>query len=356
MQLSWETFTIHKRYALKISRGVTGQNTNVWVKVSADNITGMGESSVFSIVSESEKNTEVIIAELNRIAPLLERFHPLDRRSIEKILQDQSISSNTRAGIDVALQDWMGKRVGLPLWQMWGLDRKTIVPISVTIGISSPRAAVERVEKWLEVAPFRLFKLKLGSPDGIEADKEMFLAVRNFIPHLPLTVDANGGWNLEESIEMCQWLAHRGVTYVEQPLGVGREKDLEVLYQRSPLPLFADESCFCGEDIPHLAPYVHGINIKLMKAGGLGEVMRMIHIAQACNLKIMFGCYSDSSLANTAMSHLSPYADYLDLDSHLNLIDDPFQGVSLEEGRLLPGDLPGLGIKLKNDEDGISHL
>ncbi len=347
MQLTWETFTVHKLYALKISRGVTAENTNVWVKVSADEITGWGEAAAFSIVSEAEKNTAVIIDELTRLAPRLEKLHPLNRQEIERVLLSESVSSSTRAGIDVALHDWLGKRAGLPLWQLWGLDINRIVPVSVTIGISSPQAAQERVRKWLEIAHFKILKLKLGSPEGIEADKEMLLGIKSLVPHIPLTVDANGGWNLKESIEMCEWLANQGVIYVEQPLEVGREKDLEVLYQRSPLPLFVDESCFSSKDIPRLTPYIHGINIKLMKAGGLSEVMRMIHIAGACNLKIMFGCYSDSSLANTAMCHLAPYADYLDLDSHLNLIDDPFSGLNLKEGRLLPNHLPGLGVSSK---------
>lgn len=191
----------------------------------------------------------------------------------------------------------------------------------------------------------KILKIKLGSSEGIEADKAMILAIRQEIPHLPLTVDANGGWNLKEAILMSDWLATQNVKYIEQPLAVGEEGNLPQLYERSPLPIFVDESCFKSEDILTLSPYIHGINIKLMKAGGLSEVMRMIAIAKACKLKIMYGCYSDSCLANTAMCQLAPYADYLDLDSHLNLLDDPFQGVSLKEGRLLLNNLPGLGVK-----------
>ena len=143
---------------------------------------------------------------------------------------------------------------------------------------------------------------------------------------------------------MCNWLPSVGVKYVEQPLPRGEEKSLPELKERSPLPIFVDESCLTSYDIPQLAGCVHGINIKLMKAGGLTEVMRMIHTARAYGLQVMFGCYSDSSLANTAAAHLSPLADYLDLDSHLNLIDDPFTGVVLKEGRVVPNDKPGLGV------------
>ncbi|MGB3204567.1 MAG: enolase C-terminal domain-like protein, partial [Crinalium sp.] len=122
------------------------------------------------------------------------------------------------------------------------------------------------------------------------------------------------------------------------------EVDLLVLKERSPLPIFVDESCFTSDDIPKLADRVHGINIKLMKSGGLTEALRMVHTAKACGLQVMFGCYSDSCLANTAAAQLSPFADYLDLDSHLNLKDDLFTGAVLQDGCLLPNDLPGLGV------------
>ena len=170
------------------------------------------------------------------------------------------------------------------------------------------------------------------------------LAVRDEMPHAKLSIDANGGWNLEDAIEMSHWLADLGVEYLEQPLARGDEERLEKLKQDSPLPIFADESCFTSRDIPGLVNRVDGINIKLMKAGGLTEAMRMIHTARAHDLQVMFGCYSDTVLANSAAAQLSPLADYLDLDSHLNLIDDPFIGAGLINGRLIPSDAPGLGV------------
>jgi L-Ala-D/L-Glu epimerase len=173
----------------------------------------------------------------------------------------------------------------------------------------------------------------------------MMLAVKDEMPTAKLTVDANGGWNLADAIEMSHWLADLGVEYLEQPLAREDEAQLVQLKQASPLPIFADESCFTSQDILRLVDRVDGINIKLMKSGGLTEAMRMIHTARACGLKVMFGCYSDTVLANTAAAQLSPLADYLDLDSHLNLLDDPFTGAQLIDGCLIPGDLPGLGVK-----------
>ncbi|MEA5533053.1 dipeptide epimerase [Crocosphaera sp. XPORK-15E] len=344
MRLTIQPFTVHKRFPLTISRGTTAQTTNLWLKIESDGIEGWGEASPFSVIKETSTNSEILQQELTEIIPILERFSPLDRQEIENVLIESNLNSSLRAAIDTALYDWLGKKVNLPLWKLWGLNRDKIVPTSVTIGISSPEKAVERVRNWLNFMDAKVLKIKLGSTDGIEADKAMILAIREATPHIPLTVDANGGWNLKDAIYMIDWLVTQNVRYIEQPLNVGDEGNLPQLYQRSPLPIFADESCFNSEDIIKLSPYIHGINIKLMKAGGLTEVMRMIAIAKACKLQIMYGCYSDSILANTAMCHLAPYADYLDLDSHLNLIDDPFDGVTLEEGKLMLNNLPGLGV------------
>ncbi|MBD2435339.1 dipeptide epimerase [Nostoc sp. FACHB-110] len=344
MQLEVNLFTVNKRFPLTISRGTTAQTTNVWVKIIEDGIEGWGEASPFGVGNYAQK-TEQIKDAFEQVIPLLQSFHPLQRQQVEQVLIEKQVPSSVRAALDMAMHDWLGKRVGLPLWQIWGCDRQNIVPTSVTIGINSPEGARARARDWLNFIDVRLFKVKLGSPDGIEADRQMLLAVQQEAPHLEFFVDANGGWNLTDAIEMCYLLADIGVKYVEQPLARGQEASLAQLKQKSPLPIFVDESCFTSVDIPHLANCVDGINIKLMKSGGLTEALRMVHTARAYNLQVMFGCYSDSSLANTAATQLAPLADYLDLDSHLNLIDDPFTGAFVNEGRVLPNDLPGLGVQ-----------
>lgn len=344
MQIGVEIFTVNKRFPLTISRGTTTQTTNVWLRVEQDGIEGWGEASPFSLRNHRQ-STETIRDALQQVAPMLEAFSPLERQQISQELQQAQVPGCAQAALDVALHDWLGKRVGLPLWQLWGLDRSRIVPTSVTIGINSPSGARARVRDWLQFTDVRVLKVKLGSPAGISADREMLMAVREEAPTQELFVDANGGWSLSDAITMCTFLASVGVKYVEQPLPRGEEDKLGEIMARSPLPIFVDESCFISCDIPQLAEHVHGINIKLMKAGGLTEAMRMVHTARAYGLQVMFGCYSDSSLSNTAAAHLSPLADYLDLDSHLNLIDDPFTGALVQEGRLLPNDKPGLGVE-----------
>lgn len=344
MQICVELFTVHKRFPLTISRGTTAQTTNIWVRIEQDGIEGWGEASPFSL-GKHWQSTEILKAAIEQVAPLLKDISPLERQRVLAISQQGQILSAGHAALDVAMHDWQGKQVGLPLWQLWGLDRSRIVPTSVTIGINSPQAARARVRDWLQFSDVRVLKVKLGSPMGIEADQAMLMAVQEEAPALQLFVDANGGWSLADAIAMCNWLADRGVKYVEQPLARGEEKNLPQLKQRSPLPIFVDESCLTSSDIPQLANCVDGINIKLMKAGGLTEAMRMVNTARAFGLQVMFGCYSDSSLSNTAAAHLSPLADYLDLDSHLNLTDDPFTGALLHQGRVLPNEQPGLGVE-----------
>ncbi|MGL5081988.1 MAG: dipeptide epimerase [Microcoleaceae cyanobacterium] len=345
MKLYVQTFTVNKRFPLTISRGTTAQSTNLWLRIEQDGLEGWGEASPFSVETQSQTTAQLQMA-LQRLAPALVELNPWERQAVEQVLENLAIPSAAKAAIDMALHDWLGKQVGLPLWKLWGLSRDRIVPFSVTIGINTPEAAAHRTQDWLNWIDAQVLKIKLGSPAGIAADQAMFRAVKAVAPNnTTLYVDANGGWSLEDAFMMSEWLGAEGVKYIEQPLPATMAQDQWLqLYQRSPLPIFVDESCFNSQQIPSLAPYVHGINIKLMKSGGLGEALRMIHTARAVGLQVMLGCYSDSALANTAAAHLSPLADYLDLDSHLNLVDDPFQGAAVQQGRLIPGDLPGLGV------------
>ena len=344
MQIQIEPFTVHKRVPLTISRGTNTGSTNLWVRVKADGIEGWGEASPFSTDS-GRQTTEEIKRDLAALVPIMASLHPIQRQMVESRLAGLSICSAARAAIDVALHDWMGKCFGLPLWQLWGLELQRIGPTAVTVGLSTPEGAVDRLSKWCDQQQVNSVKIKLGSPEGILIDKKMFAAL---LPEIPagakVSVDANGGWGLEDAIAMSYWLSERGVIYIEQPMSIANNKLLPNLYAQSPLPIYVDESCFTSADIPSLAHCIHGINIKLMKSGGLSEAQRMIHTARACDLKVMFGCYSDSIISNTALSHLSPLADHLDLDSHFNMKDDPFSGAQLKNGCLVPNAQPGLGL------------
>ncbi len=349
MQLYFESFTLKKRVALTISRGTTAQSTNLWVRLRHGDVEGWGEASPFAV--GQRQTSETALAALQQLAPALSALSPFETQKIQQLAT--AAPSAARTALDMAVHDWIGKALNVPLWKLWGGDRDRIVPTSFTIGINSPEKAQERLRLWKEqlgADNVKAVKIKLGSPQGLEIDQAMFEAVREEVPEgANVSVDANGGWTSAEALTMISWLADRGVTYIEQPLAHGQEEDLSALYRRSPLPIVVDESCFTSQDIPTLAGRVHGINIKLMKSGGLSEALRMVHTAQAHGLKVMFGCYSDSALSNAAAAQLAPFADYLDLDSHLNLIDDPFIGAALNQGRPWPSDAPGLGVRRQDD-------
>ena len=345
MEVTVIMFGVEKRFPLTISRGTTAKTTNLWVRLEQEGIEGWGEAVPFSIGGGNQQDTEGLQKQIQGIMPILKPFKPTARSSIQAKLKAANISSAIRSAIDVACYDWLGKRAKLPLWEIFGFDISQTVPISVTVGISSPEEGKKRLENWQTITTTNRIKVKLGSPDGLEADQKLFQALHQNSPNAEFTIDANGGWTLDEAITMSHWLADYNVVYLEQPLPPQADENLPTLVKNSPLPIFADESCFTSEDIPRLAALnVHGINIKLMKAGSLTEVLRMAYTAQSCGLKVMYGCYSDSSLGNTAMAHLSPLADYLDLDSHLNLKDDPFRGAVLNNGYLQPNSSPGLGV------------
>jgi L-alanine-DL-glutamate epimerase-like enolase superfamily enzyme len=351
MQITLQRFSLTKRHALTISRGTSAGSENLLVKVTHAGIEGWGEMAPTSggAVSETAETAE---AQIESVRALLEPLPPDSMQRISAVLETQPHGTAWKTALDCACHDWLGKRAGMPLWRLFGLDRETIPCTSVTVGINPPETIRALVPEILGRLPAQILKVKLGSPAGIEADKAQFIAAQE-AANRPVAwrVDANGGWSLEGAIEMSVWLAKRGVGFIEQPLPRGQEADLPALKAHSPLPLYLDESIYRATDIPSVASCIDGVNLKIMKCGGLREAWRMIHTAQAHNLNIMFGCMSEATLAITSAAHLSSVATEVDLDSHLNLTDDPFSGAVFTEGRIIPNDLPGLGVTLRSERE-----
>lgn len=355
MKLTLEVITVGKRYPLTISRGTSTGSDNLIVRLDYGDIEGIGEMAPTSggAVAETALSAEAAFC---RWIDLLDGLGPWDSQEIEHRL-DTAHGRHTdlaaRAALDMAIWDWKGKFAGVPVWKLLGLNRDRIPATSITVGINPPEVVRSRVHETILRTGARHLKVKLGSPDGAESDKLMFEAAQHATAEIgdqivsapTWRVDANGGWSLETAVRMIEWLAARGVEYVEQPLVRGRESDLAELHRSSALPIYADESIYLAEDIPPLAEHIDGVNLKLMKCGGITEAIRIIHTARAHNLRVMFGCMSETSLAITAAAQISPLSDELDLDSHLNLLPDPFAGAELVEGRIVPGDAPGLGVK-----------
>jgi len=217
-----------------------------------------------------------------------------------------------------------------------------------------------RLERWWEQLPATRIKLKLGSPDGLDHDRQLLMAVAAALAQrqqqtqqvLELQVDANGGWTVDQAKAIVTDLMRADVVLLEQPLAA--QLDLEgdtagfaALAPDCPLPLVADESCWGLGDLLRLAPYVDGVNLKLLKTGGLSEALLMAQVAQRLGLDLMVGCYSDSGLLNGAAAHLLPLIRWPDLDSHLNLVDDPFVGLPMQADQQWAPSGPGLGIALQ---------
>jgi L-alanine-DL-glutamate epimerase-like enolase superfamily enzyme len=264
--------------------------------------------------------------------------------------------------VDLALLDWWGQRLGSGVGALWGLDSSIATPTSVTLGLGAVPEVVERLQRWWQALPASRVKLKLGSPEGLEHDRALVRAVHNALEAhqeatgvaAELQVDANGGWTQDQAREMVGWLAEAQVVLVEQPLPPLPDPEddaaaFAALELDCPIPLVADESCWNLADVMRLAPYVDGVNIKLLKSGGLSEALLMAQVARSLELEVMLGCYSDSRLLNGAAAQLLPLVRWPDLDSHLNLLDDPFSGPLLEGDRVLPGPGPGLGVVLRQD-------
>ena len=319
-----------------IARGSADYKENVFVKLEQGGICGFGEAAPNVRYGESAALT---VTRMKAAAPVFEQhdlFHFEElAAALAETIRDQSCA---RAGLEMALLDWVGKALQAPLYRMWGLNPARAPLTSFSIGIDSPEVIQAKVE---EAADYPILKIKLGMGD----DEAVLGAVRR-VTDRPLRVDANEGWlNKEEALEKIRWLADQNVEFVEQPLPAAMVEETAWLRERAPLPIVADEAVKTAADIPKVAHAYDGINIKLMTSGGLLEALRMIHLARALDLKIMLGCMIESSLAISAAAQLAPYTDWIDLDGNLLLREDPFRGVRIERGKVLYNELPGLGVE-----------
>ena len=349
MRLRLHRFRLTKAVPLAISRGTTAAVEHLLVVVEQDGIRGIGETGGLETGHRCYE-TPAIAAELEAVFPLLEARSCEPRLALEPLLA--RLSPPARCGLDLALHDWWGQRLGAPLWQLWGLDPAACVPTSVTLGLGQIPAVLARLELWWQQLPATRIKLKLGSTDGLDHDRALVQAVRAALrPGDELQIDANGGWDLAGARQMIPWLAEQGVVLVEQPLAPLLDVEADTvgfaaLQGLAPIPVVADESCWDLADLLRLAPYVQGINIKLVKCGGLSEGLLMARTARRLGLGVMLGCYSDGGLLNSGAAQLLPLVQWPDLDSHLNLIDDPFAGPDREGDVLRPAARLGLGAQL----------
>jgi len=345
MKVDFKILYLKKRFPLRISRGVRDGQHNLFVAVSDGNHTGWGETSPGA--SEGAETAEEAQTHLQK---LLEGQPDLaSPQSLYDMALKQGTAPCALAALDIALWDLKAKQAGMPLYELLGFP-KPVHATSVTLGIMTPEEAKERLPLILEQDGLRTLKVKLGNPEGIEADKAMYSQVLEYNNSYPISirVDANGGWNVADAKQMMQWLSERNCEYVEQPLKEGEEAYLPELYKRRPLPIFVDESCRFATDIPKWAHAMDGVNLKLMKCGGITGALRIIATAKAFGLKTMIGCMGETSISIAAGAAVSGALDHIDLDSHLNLNPDPCEGAPLIDEITMPLDVPGHGGQFKS--------
>ncbi len=287
---------------------------------------GFGEAAPISRYGESTSTVRSFLARLDGLALSLDRLD----ESLGRMAAMADGNCAAKCAVEMALLDAAAKRAGQPVWQCLSLAPPAAREISYTIGIGTTEQVREQVRR---AGPFRILKLKLGGPD----DRGSFQALREIAPTKRVYIDANEGWrDREQALRMIEWLARdTGVALVEQPLPAGSPvADHRWLYERSPLPLFADESCHSSGEVEHLSGCFHGVNVKLMKTGGLKEAVRTLHRVRQLGMETMLGCMIETSLGIAASFQLASLADHLDLDSHLLVANDPFTGLTLEAGSL----------------------
>jgi L-Ala-D/L-Glu epimerase len=335
MKLSHQTIELNPTHPFVIARGGYSHHRNVIVRlIDDDGLEGYGEAAPNRYYGES---VSTVIAALGQFKPVLERADPFSLESIEahlnRVLRG---NASAKSAVSSALHDLVGKRLGLPVYRLWGLDQATTPQSSFTIAIAENHELERRVA---EAGDYPILKIKLGT----DRDTEIVRIIRNAAPEKRLRVDANAAWTAKHAVRMSDFLHEQGVEMLEQPVAANDIEGLRFVRKRSKLPVFADESCLVATDVAKLAGAVDGINIKLAKCGSLREALRMVHTARALDMQVMAGCMIESSLGISAIAQISPLLDYADFDGAALLSSDPFRGASIAGGAIRLSDEPGLG-------------
>jgi L-alanine-DL-glutamate epimerase-like enolase superfamily enzyme len=310
-----------------IARGSRTHQNVVQVELEHDGLVGRGEAAPVYYRGETTETASEFLASVQL---------PDDPFALEDALALPGDAAG-RSALDAALHDWVGRRLGLPVWRLLGLAPRAPVT-SYTLGIDTVEGTRDRARR---AAPFRALKVKVGGP----SDLERLAAVREE-SNAALRVDANEGWTLEAARELVPPLVELGVELIEQPFPAADLESFRALRELPQLPpVIVDEGCQDLGDVAPVAGYADGINVKLAKSGGLREALRMVHAARALGLRVMIGCMVESQLGVAPAAQIASLADWVDLDGHLLLADEPFTGLGFEDGAVLPSEGPGLGVE-----------
>jgi L-alanine-DL-glutamate epimerase-like enolase superfamily enzyme len=308
---------------------------NLYVRLRADGITGVGEGAPIVRYKETAIEGKRLIDSFQR--SILEQDWRQYRTAVARVFSRTEGNWAARSALDIALLDWVGQRLGTPIYRLFGLDPDAAPVTTFSIGIDTPEITRKKV---LEAGPYPVLKIKVG----LDQDEVTLEAVRS-VTKKPLRLDANEGFKTkEEAVRKINWLESQGAEFIEQPLAAGREEESRWVRSRVHIPIFADEAALRAPDLPKIANAYDGVVIKLDKTGGITGALEMIYAARALGMKTMLGCMVSSSVSITAAAHISPLVDYADLDGNLLIANDPFRGVLVREGKLILPDKPGLGL------------
>jgi len=337
MKLRYRPYDLQLKHVFTIANNSRTTTPVMLTEIEYDGLIGYGEASMPPYLGESHATATEFLSKVD-----LSQFRdPFNLEDIIQYIDSLAIGNYAaKASVDIALHDLVGKIIKQPWHKLWGLNATKTPNTSFTIGIDTPEMIKVKVH---EADVYKILKVKLGRDN----DKEMIRTIRS-VTNKPICVDVNQGWKDKQmALEMIQWLSTQGVVFVEQPMSKLAVDDMAWLTQNSPLPIMADEAVQTVNDVAGLKNIYSGINIKLMKCGGMRNAWKMATIAKALGMKVMIGCMTETSCAISAASQLSPLADWADLDGNLLISNDLYVGTQVIDGKVTLSDLPGIGMRLK---------
>lgn len=335
MKLTFFPYELNLKHVFTVASYSRKTTPDVQVEIEYDGVTGYGEASMPPYLGQT---VDTVMNFLGKVR--LDQFS--DPFQIEDILAyvDGLSTGDTaaKAAIDIALHDLVGKLMGQPWYKIWGLNKLHTPSTTFTIGIDTPDMIRSKTKECAD--QFNILKVKLGRDN----DKEIIKTIRS-VTDLPLAIDANQGWHdRQQALDMIYWLKEQGIVMIEQPMPKEQLDDTAWVTQHSPLPVFADESLQRLSDVLPLKGAFSGINIKLMKCGGMREAWKMLTLGRALGMRVMIGCMTETSCAVSAAAQLSPLVDFADLDGNLLISNDRFKGMEVINGKVTLTDLPGIGV------------
>jgi len=335
MKLQYKTYSLPFLHPFTISKGTKTHQPTLIVELDFMGIKGYGEAPAIAYYNIP---VEKMVEDIERKKIFIEKFAFSDPERYWHYLHHLFPANNFLVcALDMAGWDIYGKMKRKQLHELWGLNAATAPQTDFTIGIDT----IEKMVAKMKEKPWPIYKIKVG----VAGDIEMVTALRQHTDAV-FRVDANAGWTLEQALQKIPLLKELGVEFVEQPLAKDDWEGMKILYERSALPLIADESCVVEADVEKCAGHFHGINIKLTKCSGITPARRMITIAKELGMKVMVGCMNESSVGTAAIAQLAPMLDYVDMDGPLLLAEDIAEGVQFADGNIIYTDSPGLGISI----------